>query len=1634
MENQSFHVTAWKDQVGGAPEGMEDIVAACLADKESQGECSKLAPEVNGEKGPSNIEGSSLGPGNCDKALPSEEALKEKASVAGGAFESPKISGVTGDDNKGRRAVPSETRFVNSPHLDQALDENNSRERQSAPEIPHLEALGKKEKLCNVENVEVRGPEEAATLQETRLPGSGGVRTEACLNWEGTTVKALLSPVEFAGPVSVFREQGTSRSPNGPGPEKEEEELFSIHTTAGNDPVAGERVGETPVSNEDGSDEHSADSLNGVRQNKVPLEREGEMAGEGFTCSRNSDVREIKGEDTDFKEEIITACEPLGSPKRMCGRNKISLMKPSYVVLKDLRDELKEKYRYSLMSSSGERLSLNTQKERETVFSDALQITLRGGLEESNTKKQNKVPNIKTGVQNKNSNNAKITEISRSEKGVTSTGSNGIDTEIHCAIEETQENGSLVEMDSSDYSDMCEQGIFAKLSLLEDRQKSSSVDVLRIPEVWGVQPDPSPLSSMTPEKEQEKHGKVVPIETLIKHWNKTDRELGKDNISDSSLTADSNRKGCDSRCSGGNRTSRISQSSRIVLAPENTVKGLRRKPMEETSADLSVNKTQRMLGDKKLRKACCLLPARSEEDRNIADREPICISSSSAAKYETPVKRELSRTTESHLAPVESPAQNSLEEAEEVFHEQPNAEEQKSCNQRNFKPSRESDDGSWFLSKIAEELEAACVDAEHKSVQQDSKRECFGPAEVALLSQSTEVSVSWRNKAKRCSPSGMQSNKYREIRSRAALFSPKQDKDEEISSVGKKVDPEPAQETRREGEEEDTLVHQLKGVQIVCYNMCGSVVRLLGAPSKAHKTSRLKRLLELEDSSAGKKMSKPNWGVTSSKAPRARKRARLEGSEHVSNEGSVDLQPAQKEIKDSDCNAVLPKKTKRLQKPYAAHMLWQRPLNSDDDNEKRRRRRARSLPKEASVSVPSLPLSAEQIRVKVIDSLRGMLQKRLEESLDLDVPEDTIMRLANNIEKEIFRLFLCVDQRYKNKYRSLLFNLRAPKNKLLFQQVVLGEVTPQRLVQMNSLEMAPKELAEWRAREHKQVLEVIEKQQQEAPMRCSTKLTHKGELEIHREMEENVTLEDLFESVLCMEMLPIPQSATESEKDTTDQHKSHLLDLDCHICTAEPGPNGEEGFNPSRNKSLSRKKEAELFRKLHSTRVCSARRSQHSENKRPVSSGILRKEPRLQKPLDKSTVLWEGSIQMFSIKEFLAKAYPVSGYGSHLVQALPAQIQSRGCTLPEDVWDFLDSIWPAEAKMSVIRFYPAVAQAMGTYNMLYTYLNNKQRYGIVDSKQMEMFLVPLPAFQPVPAKFHPQGGPGLEANHSSLLLGLILPKAAPGKAPASSLKPSLSTGTKRKKVTFKTDLVTECFAFAPQSPGSKQELAPAPLSKLLFSSECSPLISHGPELLTFENMFTFDVAAGDGLHEETSFGASASPCLQTRGEEANHYIQNGALHSLGHLCVHQEAGGEQQGVTRELQVVVAPDTSQTWDIGLLHPWSCCPDEEGGSAAFDANMCAVPQLSIMFYPVQSDSHESSAVLHLQNPVATGDSHPGGPIEEALSLIHQLEALVQQNSQLQNQTFPFPSVDGAPQIAGGSTFPPAQHGSSCAPSSE
>lgn len=44
--------------------------------------------------------------------------------------------------------------------------------------------------------------------------------------------------------------------------------------------------------------------------------------------------------------------------------------------------------------------------------------------------------------------------------------------------------------------------------------------------------------------------------------------------------------------------------------------------------------------------------------------------------------------------------------------------------------------------------------------------------------------------------------------------------------------------------------------------------------------------------------------------------------------------------------------------------------------------------------------------------------------------ENEVGKIALNIEKELFNLFQATDNRYKSKYRSIMFNLKDPKNQV----------------------------------------------------------------------------------------------------------------------------------------------------------------------------------------------------------------------------------------------------------------------------------------------------------------------------------------------------------------------------------------------------------------------------------------------------------------------------------------------------------------------------------------------------------------------------------------------------------------------------
>lgn len=101
-------------------------------------------------------------------------------------------------------------------------------------------------------------------------------------------------------------------------------------------------------------------------------------------------------------------------------------------------------------------------------------------------------------------------------------------------------------------------------------------------------------------------------------------------------------------------------------------------------------------------------------------------------------------------------------------------------------------------------------------------------------------------------------------------------------------------------------------------------------------------------------------------------------------------------------------------------------------------------------------------------------------------------------------------QKYKAKYRSLMFNIKDRKNETLFQKICEKAVKPFRLVRMTPEELASQELAKWRENENKHQLDMIKKSEMDL-LACAKNYvlkSHKGE-----EVIENMIVDREIETV-----------------------------------------------------------------------------------------------------------------------------------------------------------------------------------------------------------------------------------------------------------------------------------------------------------------------------------------------------------------------------------------------------------------------------------------------------------------------------------------------------------------------------------------
>eukprot|EP00069_Balaena_mysticetus_P022394 bmy_14225T0 len=425
--------------------------------------------------------------------------------------------------------------------------------------------------------------------------------------------------------------------------------------------------------------------------------------------------------------------------------------------------------------------------------------------------------------------------------------------------------------------------------------------------------------------------------------------------------------------------------------------------------------------------------------------------------------------------------------------------------------------------------------------------------------------------------------------------------------------------------------------------------------------------------------------------------------------------------------------------------------------------------------------STDQIRQSVRHSLKDILMKRLTDS-NLKVPEEKAAKVATKIEKELFSFFRDTDAKYKNKYRSLMFNLKDPKNNILFKKVLKGEVTPDHLIRMSPEELASKELAAWRRRENRHTIEMIEKEQREVERRPITKITHKGEIEIESDapMKEQEAAMEIQEPTANKSVEKTEGSDKQKEeidslsKDTTSQHRQHLFDLNCKICIGRMAPPVDD-LSPKKVKvvvGVSRKhsdNEAESIADALSSTSNILASEFFEEEKQESPKSTLSSAPRPEMPgtvevestfLARLNFIWKGFINMPSVAKFVTKAYPVSGSPEYLTEDLPDSIQVGGRISPQTVWDYVEKIKASGTKeICVVRFTPVTEEDQISYTLLFAYFSSRKRYGVAanNMKQVkDMYLIPLGATDKIPHPLVPFDGPGLELHRPNLLLGLII--------------------------------------------------------------------------------------------------------------------------------------------------------------------------------------------------------------------------------------------------------------------------------------
>ncbi|KAG7554918.1 Transcription elongation factor S-II central domain [Arabidopsis suecica] len=115
--------------------------------------------------------------------------------------------------------------------------------------------------------------------------------------------------------------------------------------------------------------------------------------------------------------------------------------------------------------------------------------------------------------------------------------------------------------------------------------------------------------------------------------------------------------------------------------------------------------------------------------------------------------------------------------------------------------------------------------------------------------------------------------------------------------------------------------------------------------------------------------------------------------------------------------------------------------------------------------------------------------------------------LASKIEMELYKLFGGVNKKYRERGRSLLFNLKDKNNPELRERVLSEEISAERLCSMTAEELASKELSQWRQAKAEEMAKMVVLQDTDIDVRRLVRKTHKGEFQVEIEPVDRGTVD-----------------------------------------------------------------------------------------------------------------------------------------------------------------------------------------------------------------------------------------------------------------------------------------------------------------------------------------------------------------------------------------------------------------------------------------------------------------------------------------------------------------------------------------------